>query len=244
MRLCRINLGQKFEYEVGDIHEVVRRYTLFPVSWLSSVPGKQPSSMTPSTIPETANRTIYRIPCEPPGQLNNLFAGWSGMQKFRIFAATTEHSSVSMSLSTRPSSGGNNDFSHVLTLNQGTVVNPGGLGAVKAPLFAGYMAREVLYPIGGQSFIDVSVPFSTEFNFLPTFRSETANIIGPRGVGYLYVNVPLNVEITVYWAAGDDFRYHVFSPTRGFRRRLGDLEVGGVLPTGNVQVGGIQAGPA
>jgi hypothetical protein len=244
MRLCRINLGQKFEYEVGDIHEVVRRYTLFPVSWLSSVPGKQPSSMTPSTIPETANRTIYRIPCEPPGQLNNLFAGWSGMQKFRIFAATTEHSSVSMSLSTRPSSGGNNDFSHVLTLNQGTVVNPGGLGAVKAPLFAGYMAREVLYPIGGQSFIDVSVPFSTEFNFLPTFRSETANIIGPRGVGYLYVNVPLNVEITVYWAAGDDFRYHVFSPTRGFRRRLGDLEAGGVLPTGNVQVGGIQAGPA
>jgi hypothetical protein len=242
MRLCRVNLGQKFEYEVGDVHELVRRYTFFPLSWISNVAGKQPPSLSPSSIPGTANRTIYRIPCEPPGPLNNIFAGWSGMQKFRIYAETAAHSTVSMALSTRPTGTTDNDFSHVLTMNGGTVTNPGGTGAVRAALHGGYMAREVLYPIGSQSFIDVSVPFSSEFNFLPTLRVGVDDDVGPRGVGYLYVNVPLNTNIHVYWAAGDDFRYHVYSPTRGMRRRLGNLGAGGALPTGDVSIAGIQAG--
>jgi hypothetical protein len=242
-RLCRVNLGQKFEYEIGDVHEVVRRYTFFPIAWITKADGWQPSSLTPTTMPGSANRTIYRIPCEPPGPLNNLFAGWSGMQKFRIYAASNSHCTVSMSLSTRPSSGADNDFSHVLTLNGGMVTNPAGLGGIVAPTYSGYMAREVMYPIGGQSFIDVSVPFSSEFNFLPTYRRLSTDAVGPRGVGYLYVNVPHNVDISVYWAAGDDFRYHVYSPSRNFIRQLGVLS-GGALPTGDFQIGGVQAGPA
>lgn len=235
-RLCRVNIGQKFEYEVGDIHELIRRYTHFPFTWISNVSGKQASSLTPTVIPTSANRTIYRIPCVPPGPMNHVFAGWSGMQKFRIYAMSSAHCTVSMSLATRPDQSTDTDLSHVLTMPRGTV-NMGTNLAVSAPAMQGYMAREVMYPIGSQSFIDVSVPFSSEMNFLPSFRGSTDDA-GPRGVGYLYVNVPLNTEIVVYWAAGDDFRYHVFSPEASFRRLLG-INPSGALPIGDNQYGGI-----
>lgn len=241
-RLCKVNLGQKFEYEVGDVHEVVRRYTLYPAVWITNVDGWQPSSLTPTVIPGTANRTIYRIPCEPPGPFNGIFSGWSGMQKFRIYAATSAHCTVSMSLATRTGESNDNDYSHVLTLSRGTIMNPGGVGAIQAPYFSGYMAREVMYPLGSQSYIDVSVPFSTEFNFLPTFRFNVGDSVGPRGVGYLYVNVPKSTEITVYWAAGDDFRYHVYSPSATVEHRLG-YNVGGAFPVGNFQIAGVYATP-
>jgi len=242
MRLCRINLGQKFEYEVGDVHELVRRYTMYPHAWITNVAGRQPSSLTPLTIPGSDNRTIYRIPCRPASVLNQVFAGWSGMQKFRIYAATAAHCTVSMSFGVQTASGSDIDYTHVMTLNRGTVTNPAGLGAILGTIYSGYMAREVMYPIGSQSFIDVSVPFSSELNFVPT-QSGTTAFGAPRGVGYLYVNVPFNTEITVYWAAGDDFRYHVFSPRNTLQRKLGSL-VGGALPTGEFQIAGIYATPS
>jgi hypothetical protein len=235
--VCKLQLGSKFEHNVQDIHEVVRRYNYL-------APNMYHKFVVTASYFHTADeqRDVYAIYCRPMSELNNVFAAWSGSLKFRIFADTSKHCNLMLSL-------GMTGFSN---LDQGAFLAvPGGrmaLGTatnVFTPVYGPYTSREVLYPIGDQSFIDVSVPFISEFNVMPTHRGSVTPGTGvdSRSAGTIFVNVPAGVRIHVYWAAGDDFRYSVYSPSRGFRVSTSEV-TSGAPPTNGDHIAGMRYPPA
>jgi hypothetical protein len=233
-RICRVTLGEKFEYTVMDIHEVLRRYNFYPMDKIFRIQGVRGYDWSLSTPSAGPQYTVYRISVEPETYYNQLFAGWSGMTKFRIYSYSSQPALVTYVPHNKTRTGTSVDRSELMTVNRGTAPNPGGLGVMWAPQWPNYCAREMTMPVGSSSYIDVSIPFATELNFLPTNRSDFSNRpnFDRYGNGFIYVRVPLNVEIEVFWAAGDDFRYHVLCPSRAFRRKLGVLGAGGAFPTG------------
>lgn len=205
-------IGEKFEYCVSDVHDLVKRYNWYPVDWIKKRPAFHYGETSPS-------RTTYRVMVTPASTLNDLYAGWSGTLKYRIYASSNEFCTV-----THVPTDCANDESGFITMADGCALmenEPSRMA--RAPTFHPHLGREVLFPVGGMSYIDVSVPFYSEFNFLPTERitpSTDTNDPVPVHNGFLYINVPLDVRVDIFWAAGDDFRYHHFTGPTGMRRKL------------------------
>jgi hypothetical protein len=220
--MCKVVMGEKFEYTVSDIHELLRRYNYYPMSEITRIEDVYGPVHTAAS-PPGIRYTVYRISVEPQTYWNNMYMGWSGMLKFRLYAQTGAPCLVVYTPHNKRADGLNVDRSEIFTVNMGTCNNPSGGSTIQAATWPNYAAREMMYPLSNSmSFLDVSVPFATELNFLPTSRQDASVRpgLGRFGNGYLYLRVPYQTPIEVFYAAGDDFRYHVFSPSRGIRRRL------------------------
>jgi hypothetical protein len=236
---CKLTFGEKFDYCVTDVHELVRRH--IPIS----LRGPQRANLTYSppwyldkyAIRDDVEATptdydVYRFVVQPISDWNRLFMGWSGHIKYRIFVYGARPGLVwytpqdyNENFTT------NDDFvdmvvgsadSYYLTSGNGT-----GTQRLGAPWYLPNIAREMTYPYTSEcSMIDVSVPFCTQYNFLPLFEraSGLPDVSANWGNGYLYVRVAKGTRIEVFHAMGDDFRYHVFCPRSGIRARVLDKQ--------------------
>ncbi|APG78518.1 hypothetical protein [Wenzhou picorna-like virus 25] len=240
--ICRVQVGEKFEYNVSDIHEELRRHRPYPASRIS--PFDLTEKPLFSTMPATPNRVVYRIPTLPASDYDSCYAAWSGSLRFRIYADTSAHCTVThvQGQVAKFTASGFIDRSEILAAN--TTAFSGNLGASAGvpntpTVYYPAIAREVLYPVGSQCFIDVTVPYSSEYDFTPTWVDTFGASGAPTtyGTGFLYVNCPAGTDIRVYWAAGDDFRYHFLSFRRAPSRRVfaqnvtgNSFTIGGIVP--------------
>jgi len=212
-------VGRKFEYNVQDIHENLRRHTrISPLDLVTSAGFIQNGA--------TQSAYVHSFAVAPPWQFNNFFRGWSGTLKYRIFieylvADTSDATKIwypprvtYVAAPTAPAAVRNLGF---MTSNaySGSTVSTWSAAedVIRQPNSHWPMPEENVYAVNDrQYYVDVSVPFNTHFNFLPTlggdFPYENRN-------GYVIMTTPFtfnNISITVYSAAGDDFRYGVWCP--------------------------------
>jgi len=216
---CRVVLGEKFEFNVTDIHELLRRYTPVPSA----------AYATTWSISDLQSNQLkaWRIPVYLTNAYANVFAAWSGTIKFRIFVYDTVPAMVMHTPVNRTSDGtsySDVDLSHML-LGAGISQTYSGVQTVTGPYWPTFAAREMTMPLSSNcSWIDVSVPFCSELNFLPNQdRGLSVPQIGPWGNGYLWIKTTQNARLEVFHAAGDDFRYHNFCPAPGIERRLANF---------------------
>jgi len=95
---------------------------------------------------------------------------------------------------------------------------------------------------GGMSYIDVSVPFTSNNNYLPTYPSlYNGTTIDPYN-GRLIITLPRNFgdyteNFELYQAFGDDFRLHAYSPV--FNHYADGYNKSGTItaPSGGIQIG-------
>jgi len=211
---CKVVLGEKFEYNITDIHELLRRYV--PLA-----PSAYASTWTISNA--LGSYKAWRIPVYLTNQYANVFAAWSGTVKFRIFVYSPTPAVVMHVPTNRTSNGSaysDVDYSMTLLGSEMTYLQ-GGATSVRSGYWPTFAAREMTMPLNSStSWIDVSVPFCTELNYLPNQdRGLTVPQIGPWGNGYLWVRTAADATVEVFQAAGDDFRYHGFAPASGIVRR-------------------------
>lgn len=221
---CKVVLGEKFEYNITDIHELLRRYVPIPPSSFSGFPISN----------FNGNYTAWRVPVYLTNQFANVYAGWSGTIKFRIFVYSSTPAMV-MHIPTNRTSNGSaySDVDYSMTLlGAETSFMQSATVRVTSAYWPTFAAREMTMPLtSNSSWIDVSVPFCTELNYLPNQdRGLSTPQIGPWGNGYLWIRTSTDAKVEIFQAAGDDFRYHGFCPSPGIERRIA-VQTGIAPPT-------------
>lgn len=239
-RACKLTFGEKFDYCVADAHELVRRH--IPLSLkgtIRTVNGTTtyvaPWYLDKYEIKDTVGSSaayydVYRIAVQPISDWNRVYAGWSGHMKYRVFVYGSAPGLIWYTPQDySPSFETKDDFADVVLGSADsyylTSGNDTGTERLAAPYYMPNIAREMTYPYTSNcSMLDVSVPFCTQYNFLPLQeRAEhLPDASANWGNGYLYIRVAKNTRIEVFHAAGDDFRYHVFCPRHGIRSRILD----------------------
>lgn len=233
---CQLDLGRKYEYCITDIHEIWRRHTLLPASTYTSKPISVGSGATVYTV--------FQIPVFPPWDGKDMFAAWSGHLKYRIFTRTADPCVVMYDAHPGNGAGGVNLNSAVFTADLGKAVSTWS-GITYVQRKAGMImpgAVEMTFPVGtNSSMIDISVPFNSHYNFLPTDGNAATGLSNfSSSNGSLFVRVPVNTVIEVFVAAGDDFRFEVFYPRGNGSTQIGELTGAAVTPVGvaNTEVAG------
>jgi len=208
-RACKLDVGRKFEYVWTDFMEIFRRFcrvTLDPQDFIfrcvPSVEGLFTTTMT------------FGV-CLP--QVSKLFYLWKGHLSFRIFItlggfapgavqnpARLENIPVVKLIhwtegeSIRP----NADFFYQDTTTDGNIYQP--LNTYEL------QPSENPFPLNiNTTYIDVSVPFNSLFNYLPTTFDSHNKIPRYSGVVGVYFDTNVTVavsDIEIYVKAGDDFR--------------------------------------
>lgn len=219
---CRLDIGRHFEYCVTDIHELLRRHSL-----KSKLIDGAATLYMPSPGP---NYNLAYIPVKLYTHWAGLFSAWSGHVKFRIYVYGSEPGMVAYnshpgSITTKWNSGA------VMGNSAATLSTWSGTTFVTANGFADYhQPMEMMYQIAnGVSMIDVSIPFNSQYNMLPT-REDNFNSSHTTTNGVLILRYPATARYEVFQAAGDDFRYQVFCPQVGIQARSANAS-GGVDPT-------------
>jgi hypothetical protein len=238
-RACKLTFGEKFDYCVADAHELVRRH--IPLSLKGtirtggSITYTAPWYLDKYQIKDMVATTatyydVYRIAVQPISDWNRVYAGWSGHMKYRIFVYGSTPGLIWYTPQDySPSFETKDDFADLVLGSADSYYlvsgNDTGTERLAAPYYMPNVAREMTYPYTSNcSMLDVSVPFCTQYNFLPLQeRGDTLpDGIANWGNGYLYIRVAKDTRIEVFHAAGDDFRYHVFCPRNGIRSRVLD----------------------
>ncbi|APG76671.1 hypothetical protein [Hubei tetragnatha maxillosa virus 1] len=204
--VCKLEIGEKFEFCVSDIHEIARRYI----------------RMTPITNPaldqfavysvNTGDQTQYNlnIPTQPQTHWRALFAAWAGSVKFRIFRNRqngfpqvffTPFYNQSVTTPSIP----------IIDAVSGVGFVYDGVSIVTDTAISGPIAREMMYPIGEATYIDVSTPFQSHYNFC--YNSQTQEI-APISSGTLTLSSPTLDIPNIYTAFGDDLRLGIFRAPR------------------------------
>lgn len=232
---CKLDLGRKYEYCVADIHEPMRRHALIPKFWnttkLLAAPG---TALT---------YTLAYIPVQPIGRFTRLFSGYSGHLKFRIFVYGTTPGAVMYnahpgSLNTKHNSGYMMvDRGYELSTWSGTTYVQNRETATCSQPF------EMMYQVSNNcSFIDISVPFNSHWNMLPTQESEQYTSHTTTNGTIVLRLPPSYTDYEVFQALGDDFRFELFCPRNGISTNLAtqpsgtaptagsDTEIGGFMP--------------
>jgi len=214
-RMCKLEGGRKFPYVITDIHEAYRRHVKIDVN----------SFFTKQTMNiGTTDYDVYTIPVAPYLSLTRVFKAWSGHLKFRFFNSLNASVSLLSNMlvdyvptGTYQASKQNYAF---LMGDRGKVTSTWSSTVITGAQRMSTMApSEMAYPVASNvNMIDISVPFNSHLNFLPTaFDAETFGTgvaIGSNNFlnGYLIVRVAQGSSLEVFQALGDDFRYQVFLP--------------------------------
>jgi hypothetical protein len=240
--MCTLKVGEKFEYVVTDINEMVRRHhVLTNLPYLNQNFERMFVDFRAATDPDQTNiiSEVVNLPVTPMDLLRTFYAAWGGSLKYRIFRnEQTLNPVVYYPLNTK---GIDQTWKSMNTQMYDTCA--GGALPAEGTKFhvtrsrgglSTYGPKEMAMPIAGSNFIDVSVPFLTQFNFCLTSSPK-----GPTDVGYIAFDVYGPNEdmpkCQVFQAAGDDFSYGVYRPpiqcaTSPFQRdglRLGAFNMAG-----------------
>ncbi len=233
-RPCKLTFGEKFDYTVSDVHELVRRHlplplygaptsktayaaSTFGITMLNNVEGTRFSPTDPYDV--------WRIPARLNSVWNNVYAGWTGHVKFRIFVYDSKPGMVWYVP---------HDMSATFTATPDRLESILGGADMRVPtgvstdvfatsLYPANIPREMTYPYtSGCSMIDVSVPYCSQYNIMPNWerRADVPDAGANWGNGYLYLRVARDARFEVFQAAGDDFRFHGFCPAPGIRGRI------------------------
>lgn len=285
-RVCKRELGHKFDYLVRDITEIGRRHYFTSLhdydGYSYETWGRCNEVDADYSTPSRTNINVHSIYVYPKHPICQLYQGWSGHLKYRIFVATV----ASTGSNQTP---GPITVSHIATDARAKILStapesltiPGPAGTLNANNFPGFSVvpgpaicgrtgtstgtfigpttycyknagSEVSAPIEvamaqsvGLTTIDVSVPFNTVLNVLPTQPSYYTDYFQPYN-GKLCIALPAftsgTYTIQVYQAFGDDFRLHGFNPN-GSYSNIGYTTSGGpAAPSGGVQIGGVVFG--
>jgi len=208
---CKLEIGRKYEYCIADIHDLVRRYVFYPVGRLSS-----------TTVTDLYNLNTYQvvtIPVQFYSPLDKLYMGWSGHIKLRIFVYDTKPGMVMYQPTASSASSAFADNSAQFMVQDGyTPASWGGAFVNTNSSTISFGAREMMYPVSTNcSMIDISVPFDTQFNFLPTGTrvSETNDPTSNTGNGNVLLRCSTTATYEIWVSGGDDFRYHIWCPAAG-----------------------------
>lgn len=212
VRPCKLNIGDKSEYIVGNIIDVMRRHSAF----------KQGSAE--QTVQATSsNAEFSAINVRPHSPMARMFAAWSGTMKYRIFVQnalkdtviftpTYEGGQVFQSLDSAlaaPTSVTSNDQSQAYV---GTFL----LSNVDST----HTAREIAYGCSTRDlqWIDVSVPFTNHYDFcvgdITNSRALWEGPILTAGPSPGALTTPIVPDRVHYQAVGDDFRLGFYRPAR------------------------------
>jgi hypothetical protein len=204
---CRWEIGEKFEFTISDVHEIGRRY-------IRVIPITNESLDQFAVLTRTGTDTMImnhlNVPVQPQNMWRGLFAAWAGSVKFRIF---------------RNNEGFLPQVMFVPYYNR-VVAQPGLpiIDAMQGYEFVAYssaytsvssitgpLAREVMYPISGTNYIDVSAPFQSHYNFC--YNSKTQDI-APISSGTLVMSYGNDSVPIMFTAFGDDLRLGIYRPPR------------------------------
>ncbi len=214
-RMCKLEIGRKFEYVITDIHELYRRHVKVDVNLFTK------QTMTLGSV----SYDVYTIPVAPANVLTRVFKAWSGHLKFRIFNTFGGGLSglTSMLVDYAPTGSyhpGQQNYAFLMA-DRGKVTSTwsGTTIITGAQRIATTVPAEMGYPVSSNvNMIDVSIPFNSHLNFLPT--AYDADTFGASGSvtgynflnGYLIVRVAAGSNLEVFQALGDDFRYQIYYP--------------------------------
>jgi hypothetical protein len=193
---CKLEIGEKFEFTLTDIAEIGRRYVRVT-----------PGDTLPSYVKFQGKTIDYlNFPTSPIGYLTTMFAAWSGSLKYRIFKKVTQNLNIVYS----PfifNTGKPLPISVIDAIRDHTFVGAGAT-ITTANNFAGFMARERLYAVNADnSYIDVSAPFQTHFNFLLTSNDD---LVLPAYSGTMTFSVDKDEDVEIFSCFGDDLRLGIF----------------------------------
>jgi len=208
---CVEEPNEKFGFTVSDVHEVARRY-------IRMVPVNNEALDQFVTITRSGGdgieMTNVNIGVQPQHIFRGLFAAWAGSVKYRIYSDRGGSlPQVFFSPYMNPS-GRRPGIPIIDAMSGHSFINPDiGLAITSTTAITGSMAREVQYPITQDvSYIDVSVPFQSHFNFC--FNSKTGPVT-PVSSGTLTVASADAISPNrIFTAFGDDLRLGIFRPPR------------------------------
>lgn len=228
-RPCRLEIGRKYEYVMSNIYEVIRRHQMISYQQFPQEPSYDLTDDYPIYLGhmklggDTADgqeTDVRALGVGPRNQWRYLFCGWSGHMKYRFYVS---HGSGSYGMSTvsyMPSDSSLMAFgfdSVSLFFPAGktvsVVASPIGTTFGKGPKNMNPMSIENMYPIcDTRDFIDVSVPFNSHYNFVPTPQDTDDNANEIINNGFLVIRSASKGIVEMYEAAGDDFRFHIYRP--------------------------------
>ena len=223
---CSLSIGRKFEYNVKDLHELVRRHKKI-------VPYKSDFRTTYDVSGLTATGLSYSFQVKPLDGFRSLYATWCGHIKYRIFVSYVNAGLSTPRVHYISCPGRMDNFEYNGGFCEGDAggcatrdVANGAQSFKKSALAVWEYCVERPYQIGENSWmIDISVPFNSHYNKLPNDETQYGAFNANFTNGRIYVTLP-DVEtwdISVYEAAGDDFRYMDWCPinlctTRQYQR--------------------------
>lgn len=214
---CRLNVGAKFEYLMEDITEWGRRHTRID-------PWNNRFKIGYVDHGATTHNTINMFSVYPRHPCTTLYAGWSGTMKYRIFVdysvatSTTGNKAPTVTYVCHPNSTTDDSTVNIGHINADNVSGSvdstwNATTRVKRNAVAVWsVPEEKMMPLSTTSFfIDVSVPYNSNYSFLPT-RSAYRTANWGNGSLVVQVNTTAAYSIQVYQAFGDDFRWHCWCP--------------------------------
>jgi len=210
-QVCKLEIGEKFEFCISDIHEIGRRY-------IRMVPINNPALDQFAVYSGNSGDGLgynLNIPTQPQSHWRALFAAWAGGIKFRLFR-------------NRDAQGRPRDFPQVffVPFYNRDVLTPsvpiidamsgigfeyGSVSVNSGTAITGPIAREVSYPISNATYIDVSVPFQSHYNFC--YNSQTQSI-APISSGTLTLSSSSTDSPLIFTAFADDLRLGIYRSPR------------------------------
>lgn len=210
---CRLQVGEKFEKVVSDLHEVARRM----VPLVSTPANGRVADGAALIAPSSTQHAYLQMLVYPSGFMHGLYAAWAGSIRYRIYQPNNDVQQVTYWPIKTPASLSNIYVGHVTAPNwkmsYGTdFVKSLGMDYNPMP-----KTNEMSFAVtGGTNYIDVLVPFQTHYNFLLTRSAAALNEAYYSGVLGITKNSGQTfgdtVADTIYTAIGDDFRYGIWRP--------------------------------
>ncbi|APQ44499.1 polyprotein [Basavirus sp.] len=198
---CKLEIGEKFEFCVSDVHEVGRRYVRI-------VPGNNPDLEQYMRISSTngdIKQTIFNIGVQPWSMWKNLYCVWAGGLKYRIFDKEFVETAFVPYYNRDPLHPG----VPIVDCFNGTTFQYLDKTVNTDDYSSGPLARERSYPISGTNFIDISTPFQSHFNMCYTNNTQ---LIAPISSGTLSIIKETEEKPILYNAMADDFRFGMYRP--------------------------------
>uniref|UniRef100_A0AB39A394 Genome polyprotein n=1 Tax=Perinereis wilsoni picorna-like virus 2 TaxID=3237984 RepID=A0AB39A394_9PICO len=246
-RPCRLQVGEKFEYTVDSLVEIMRRLHAIP-SPLPLNPGNPAQNRWITIIPGVGSKapisggTLYTINNAPVDVMQLFYAAWGGSLRYRIYATSgikelfyyptlsksqTKEYVFSNQLDWPSSTSQTTPFSgtnYVMTTGANTTT---------------LKSTEFLFPTGDANYIDINVPFDTHFYYHLLDRGTAYKNLTGTITGLVNV-VTDNDSAYVAQAFGDDFAYGVFRPPPALKLRALDVVGTQAGTPNNFNIGGFR----
>jgi hypothetical protein len=205
---CKNEIGEKFEFCVSDVHEVLRRYIrMMPIN-----NEALDQFIVESFVVGDGTQLIQNIPVQPQSHWRSLFAAWNGGIKYRVFKIR-DRDFPQVVFNPYLNEDVNLPGVPIIDAINGLTFKYGNVSIESQTAITGPLAREVSYPISDASYIDVSAPFQSHYNFCYNSKTQRIAPISSGTLSFMYDNRDQSIPI-IFTAAADDLRLGIFRPPR------------------------------